>query len=214
MHTDSWQSVGPTLDECIKCNICASYCPVAEVTDLFPGPKYVGPQAQRFRENGQPRTPDHSVDYCSGCRVCNEVCPTGVRITEINTRARAQLAAENGIPLRNRMLGRNDVLAKLGSIVPGLANFGLHNGLSAPWPTRSWASPRARSCPAGADDTFAKWMKKSAARRLQSDKKVVFYHGCSTQCTSRSSARRRWRSSSTTATRWWCRSRAAAGCRC
>ena len=79
MHTKSWQSVGLTLDECIKCNICTSYCPVAAVTDLFPGPKYVGPQAQRFRENGQPNTPDHSVDYCSGCRVCNEVCPTGVQ---------------------------------------------------------------------------------------------------------------------------------------
>ena len=33
MHTESWQSVGPTLDECIKCNICASYCPVAAVTE-------------------------------------------------------------------------------------------------------------------------------------------------------------------------------------
>ena len=38
-----------TLDGCIKCNICASYCPPAQVTDLFPGPKYAGPQAQRFR---------------------------------------------------------------------------------------------------------------------------------------------------------------------
>ena len=49
MHTVSWLSVGATLDECIKCNICTSYCPVAAVTDKFPGPKYVGPQAQRFR---------------------------------------------------------------------------------------------------------------------------------------------------------------------
>jgi glycerol-3-phosphate dehydrogenase subunit C len=62
MHTISWHSVSTTLDECIKCNICTSYCPVAAVTDKFPGPKYVGPQAQRFRENGQLHSPDHWVD--------------------------------------------------------------------------------------------------------------------------------------------------------
>lgn len=180
MHTASWQSVDPTLDECIKCNICASYCPVAAVTDLFPGPKYVGPQAQRFRENGQPRTPDHSVDYCSACRVCNEVCPTGVRITEINTRARAQMAAENGIPLRNRLLGRNDVLARLGSIAPGLANFGLHNPLSRTLADSLMGISKGAQLPRWANETFTKWLKKSAAQRLKSDKKVVFYHGCST----------------------------------
>ena len=38
-----------TLDHCVKCNICTTACPVAAVTPLFPGPKYVGPQAERFR---------------------------------------------------------------------------------------------------------------------------------------------------------------------
>ena len=51
-------------DVCIKCNICTSACPVAAVTDLFPGPKTVGPQAQRFREP-QVISVDKSVDYCS-----------------------------------------------------------------------------------------------------------------------------------------------------
>lgn len=42
-------SVGLSADACLKCNVCTTVCPVARVTDLFPGPKYVGPQAQRFR---------------------------------------------------------------------------------------------------------------------------------------------------------------------
>ncbi|HSQ25819.1 MAG TPA: 4Fe-4S dicluster domain-containing protein, partial [Anaerolineales bacterium] len=61
-----------TLNQCIKCNICTTVCPVAAVTDLFPGPKYEAPQAGRFRAQAQP-SPDKSVDYCSGCRVCNMV---------------------------------------------------------------------------------------------------------------------------------------------
>ena len=181
MHTTSWESVGPSLDECIKCNICTSYCPVAEVTDKFHGPKYSGPQAQRFRENGQPQSPDHSVDYCSGCRVCNEVCPTGVRIAELNARARAQAAAEHGIPLRNRLLGRSDMLGKMGMIAPGLANFAMNNGLARSIAEGVMGISKGAQMPKwSTEGTFASWLKRSAANRLKSDKKVVYYHGCST----------------------------------
>jgi ferredoxin len=41
-----------SLDACIKCNICVTACPVAAVTDLFPGPKYEAPQSGRIF--GQP----------------------------------------------------------------------------------------------------------------------------------------------------------------
>lgn len=181
MHTKSWHSVGPTLDECIKCNICTTYCPVAAVTDLFPGPKYAGPQAQRFRENGQPMTPDHSVDYCSGCRVCNEVCPSGVKIAELNARARAQIAADEGIPLRNRLLGRNETLGKLGQIAPRLANFGLHNPVSRVLAEKVMGIARQAPLPHfSVEGTFGDWFKQSQANRLKSEKKVVYYHGCAT----------------------------------
>ena len=181
MFTESWLSVGPSLDECIKCNICTSYCPVAAVTDLFPGPKFVGPQAQRFRENGQPHTPDHSVDYCSGCRVCNEVCPSGVKITEINARARAQIAADQGIPLRNRLLGRNELLGKVGSIAPSLANFSLHNPISRVVAEKVMGIAKEAPLPRwSTDGTFVDWWNSRADQRLQSDKKVVYFHGCAT----------------------------------
>ncbi len=44
--------VSASADECLKCNVCNTVCPVMRVTDLFPGPKYSGPQAQRFRPFG------------------------------------------------------------------------------------------------------------------------------------------------------------------
>lgn len=181
MHTISWRSVGPSLDECIKCNICTSYCPVSAVTDLFPGPKYAGPQAQRFREVGQPRSPDHSVDYCSGCRVCNAVCPTGVKIAELNARARAQIVKDEGIPLRNRLLGRNELLGKIGGYVPHLANFGLHNPLSRLLAERVMGIARHAPLPRwSVEGTFGDWVKRSQNQRLRSDKKVVYFHGCAT----------------------------------
>ncbi len=177
----SWHSVDHSLDECIKCNICTSYCPVSAVTDRFPGPKYVGPQAQRFRENGQPESPDASVDYCSGCRVCNEVCPTGVKIAEINARARAEIVAKRGIPLRNRMLGRNELLGRLGSIAPSLANFALHNPFSRLVADKVMGVARQAPLPTwSTSGTFMDWFRATHRQRLRAEKKVVYFHGCAT----------------------------------
>jgi len=124
--------VEQTLDFCIKCNICVTECPVAAVTDKFPGPKYEGPQAARFRQPNQPLT-DFSVDYCSGCRVCNMVCPTGVRIAEINARARAEMVRKGAFGwrtrLRNNLLARSELLGKVGQPIAPLANALLQNPL-------------------------------------------------------------------------------------
>src|SRR5712691_5188774 len=101
------ENVRLTLDHCVKCNICTTFCPVSNVTTLFPGPKYVGPQAERFRIGDV--TADHSLDYCSGCGICTQVCPQGVKIAEINNQARAQLWEDRGIPLRNKLIARPSV---------------------------------------------------------------------------------------------------------
>jgi glycerol-3-phosphate dehydrogenase subunit C len=168
-----------TLDECIKCNICTTYCPVAAVTDKFPGPKYAGPQAQRFRECGQLKSPDTSVDYCSACRVCNEVCPSGVRIAEINARAKAQIVADRGISLRNWFFGRNEKLGKLGSFAPRLANLGFHNPFSRYMAEKIMGVARHAPIPRwSTEGSFDAWFRRTP--RLKSDKKVVYFHGCST----------------------------------
>lgn len=177
-----WETVDHSLDECIKCNICTAYCPVAAVTDLFAGPKYSGPQAQRFREAGQHQSPDHSVDYCSGCRVCNDVCPTGVKIAEINARARAQIVAEHGLPLRNRFLGRNELIAQMGSFAPNLANLALHNPFSRLMAEKVMRIARHAPLPLwSTNGTLKAWMSRTQARRLKSERKVVYFHGCATQ---------------------------------
>src|SRR5918911_5340064 len=110
-----------SLDHCVKCTICETFCPVSNVTPLFPGPKYVGPQAERFRVDGEP-SPDASLDYCSGCGICTQVCPHGVHIAEINSQAREQLKKTTGYPLRDRLIARSAVVGRLGTPVAPLAN--------------------------------------------------------------------------------------------
>ena len=83
-----------SLDSCVKCTVCETFCPVAAATPLFPGPKYAGPQSERYRHPGV--SVDASLDYCSGCGICTQVCPQGVDIAEINARARAEMKAAHG----------------------------------------------------------------------------------------------------------------------
>ena len=197
MQNATVNSVGLSLNACIKCNICTSYCPVSQVTDSFPGPKYAAPQSERFRDFGHPhyedaagpisrplargQMPDASVDYCSGCRVCNEVCPTGVRIAEINARARARIVAAHGLSLRNRLLGRNELLGRLGSIAPGLANFALHNPISRRLAASMFGIAEKAPLPRWHHETLNRWLARTRAQRLHSHRKVVYFHGCATQ---------------------------------
>src|SRR5215207_3051836 len=98
------EPVRDSLDHCVKCTICETFCPFSQVTPLFPGPKFVGPQAERYRGAGV--SPDASVDYCSGCGICTQVCPQGVKIAEINAQARNKMKRQKGVPLRDRIITR------------------------------------------------------------------------------------------------------------
>ncbi|MDD7384662.1 MAG: anaerobic glycerol-3-phosphate dehydrogenase subunit C [Actinomycetaceae bacterium] len=110
-----------SLDSCIKCTICETQCPVAKNTPLFPGPKYVGPQAERFRKG---ESVDYSIDYCSGCSICTTVCPQGVKIAEINAQARAVMK-EQHMPLRDRLITQTELEGKLLTPLAPIANAAL-----------------------------------------------------------------------------------------
>jgi glycerol-3-phosphate dehydrogenase subunit C len=172
-----------TLDGCIKCNICVSACPVTAVTDLFPGPKYEAPQAGRFRQSQQ-ETPDHSVDYCSGCRVCNMVCPTGVRIAEINARARADIVAQGKQSrlgkLRNNLLARPELLGKVGQPVAPLANMALHGKLGSWLAEKTLGIAQNAPLPSFSRQKFSHWLKQHKVP-TNASRKVVYFHGCSTE---------------------------------
>ena len=164
-----------SLDHCVKCTICETFCPVSNVTPLFPGPKYVGPQAERFRVHDQP-SPDASLDYCSGCGICTQVCPHGVHIAEINTQARAALKATKGVPLRDRILGRPTLAGRLGNPVAPLANWTLGTKPLRKVAHRLLGLDHRAALPSYPGGTFQRWARRhqapAAARR------VAFFHGC------------------------------------
>jgi glycerol-3-phosphate dehydrogenase subunit C len=189
------ETVGLTTDECLKCNICNEVCPVARVDDRFPGPKYVGPQAQRFRlaapvpinlDGKQVHTPDRTVDWCSGCGWCTTACPAGVKIAEVNNRARASMRAGRRPRFRDWLISQTDLLGRFGAPFTPLANWTLHNRLfrallevalgihrKAPLPVYAGRSFRSRFARRGGYLGLA-----DGAALPPPDRAVVYFHGC------------------------------------
>ena len=170
------EEIRASLDHCVKCTICESFCPVSNVTPLFPGPKYVGPQAERFRIDGP--SADGSLDYCSGCGICTLVCPQGVKIAEINARARAVMKADRGVPLRDKLIARPDWGGRLATPVAPVANALLHNRAVRAVMERTIKVHRRAPLPAFAGRTFQRWARRHEPART--GKEVVYFHGCST----------------------------------
>ena len=169
-----------SLDHCVKCTICETQCPVSNVTPLFPGPKYVGPQAERFRVADEP-SPDASVDYCSGCGICTQVCPQGVHIAEINTQARDEAAsATKGVPLRDRIIARptwpgraghaGRAARELDAAQPPAADPGREDARHPP--RRGDADVRRADVPGAG---------RASTPPPATGRKVVYFHGCGTE---------------------------------
>ena len=167
-----------SLDHCIKCTICETACPVANVSPLFPGPKYAGPQSERFRVGDEPSV-DASVDYCSGCGICSQVCPQGVKIAEINAQARDGLKRRTGVPVRDRIVTRPTWLGRAGTPIAGLANWTLRSRPLRALAEKGLGVHRDAPVPRFAGRRFSRWARArtspAAARR------VVYFHGCGTE---------------------------------
>jgi glycerol-3-phosphate dehydrogenase subunit C len=179
---DAVLHVEQTADRCIKCNVCNTVCPVSAVTDLFPGPKYEGPQGQRFRagiDTGD--SPDRSLDYCSGCGLCTQACPEGVLIAEINQVARARLvSAKGGLNLRDKLVSRPSLMGRLARPVAPLANL----AMAAP-PVRLAVEKaigvhRGAAMPRFSGITFRSWARRHRPP-ADATRTVAYFHGCAAE---------------------------------
>ena len=189
-----------SLDHCVKCTICETHCPYSNVTPLFPGPKYVGPQAERFRTARRSRPTRRSTTAraaASARRSARRAC-TSPRSTRAPRRGWPRPTASRCATSSSRGPTSSGAL---GTPVAPLANWTLRNrplrGARRRSSSASTATPRCRSSPGR---TFQRWAKRHAARRRRRRRSSSSTAAARTT-TSPTSARRPSRSSSTTASR-------------
>jgi glycerol-3-phosphate dehydrogenase subunit C len=118
------QEVFRTFDLCHGCRLCFKYCqafPILfEAVDTHGDVRRI-PEAKTLQV----------IDACFQCKLCYINCPYTeaeghefkIDFPRLLLRANAQRRRQEGMPLRERMLGNPDLLGKLGTLTPALANW-------------------------------------------------------------------------------------------
>jgi glycerol-3-phosphate dehydrogenase subunit C len=150
-------------DPCYKCSTCDSNCPVAEVDDGFPGPKFQGPEQWRLKRKTD-RDVDPSIMDCSNCMRCDEACPADVPLSQMHNEARAEYVAEQTGRLsrtywRNRLLANYRTVARLASSVPRLSNLLLGSSVVGAVAERLLGVTSERTFHEFAGETFREWYR-------------------------------------------------------
>jgi glycerol-3-phosphate dehydrogenase subunit C len=173
----------PGADSCYKCTTCDTSCPVAEVDDEFPGPKFQGPEQWRLKRKGDEDI-DDSIMSCSNCMRCDDACPASVPLSQMHNTARGEYVEEQMDKLsteyiRNRILANYRTSAELASHFPRLANVAMNFG-PARWVMEKTLGVTAeREFPEFAEQTFREWWDERGGPKVRSeDKRVAYFHGC------------------------------------
>ncbi|EMA49002.1 MULTISPECIES: anaerobic glycerol-3-phosphate dehydrogenase subunit C [Halococcus] len=194
-------------DDCYKCSTCDTSCPVAEVDDEFPGPKFQGPEQWRLKRK-EGHEIDDSITGCSNCMRCDDACPSSVPLSQMHNTARGEYvesqrfgrealaALRQGEPrealeivrngtdglverVRNRVLANYRTSAWLASKVPWLANRAMNFGPARWLMEATLGVTKEREFPAFADQTFREWwVERGGAHVGNPDKQVAYFHGC------------------------------------
>jgi glycerol-3-phosphate dehydrogenase subunit C len=180
---DDGMDLRPGADNCYKCTACDTSCPVAEVDDEFPGPKFQGPEQWRLKRKEDVEI-DDSIMSCSNCLRCDNACPSGVPLSQMHNEARGeyvknQMDHTSRQYIRNRILANYRTLAELGSKVPRLTNAVMGNSLVQKLNDRLMRITSEREFPEFAHQTFREWWTERGGPQVQSeDKRVAYFHGC------------------------------------
>jgi glycerol-3-phosphate dehydrogenase subunit C len=148
---------------------------VSAVTPKFTGPKFVGPQAERFRHG---ESVDHSLDYCSSCGACTLACPQGVKIAELNGQARAVMKADH-MPVRDQLISQTTLMGMAMTPVAPVANAALSLKPLRTVIEKVMGIHRDAPMPKANTQTITGWLKKRQKPATKATRgTLVFFHGC------------------------------------
>lgn len=163
------------FEQCLKCTICNSVCPMMAANPSYPGPKQAGPDGERYRIK-DPRFFDLTLKYCLNCKRCEVACPSGVKVGDIIQTARLKYGRQSH-PLRDYALADTDTMGTLACrTAPGsnrlLASKAARNLMNAV------GVDRRRDLPEYASQTFEQWYAEHREEQMAYGRYVNFFHGC------------------------------------
>lgn len=164
------------FEQCLKCNICTTVCPVANNDDEYPGPKQAGPDQERYRMKN-PQYFQKVLKMCLNCKRCEIACPSGVNVGDIIQNARIEHGTQTP-SLRDFTLANTDLVGSMTTLMAPVVNFTL--GLT---PVKeimhaTIGVDKHRQFPAYASRTFESWFRGVKAQQEVYTKHIAYFHGC------------------------------------
>jgi Fe-S oxidoreductase len=101
------------------------------------------------------------MDLCLSCKGCKSECPSNVDVATMKAEFLQHYYDANGTPLRAWAIGNISKLNALGSIVPGIANFVMHNKFTGGLLKKTLGMSPKRELPGLYKTTLLAWYKSS-----------------------------------------------------
>ena len=165
-----------TFDQCIKCTVCTTKCPVAEVQPNYPGPKQSGPDGERLRMKGG-EFYDESLKYCTNCKRCEVACPSGVEIGSIIYKAKIR-SGRHKPKLRDYILSHTDFMGAIATPFAPVVNV-----VTRMKPVRKMMDKvlnidERPVMPTYTWKTFRQWFARACPDQTAFDRQISYFHGC------------------------------------
>jgi FAD/FMN-containing dehydrogenase/Fe-S oxidoreductase len=183
------------LEQCNGCGGCRKDAPTMCPTFLATGDEYMSTRGRanairavlELRTDGddplRARELEEALSNCLSCKACTTECPSNVNMALLKAELLYARHRRDGLPLRERMLSKVDLLGRLGCLTPRIASAALEFqplrklmekvlGISAKRPLPHYARERF-------DRWFARREKNGTSRRggvLLWDDTFVRYH--------------------------------------
>src|SRR3984893_17020871 len=103
---------------------------------------------------------DAALSNCLSCKGCTPECPSNVNLALLKAELMYARWRQDGLPLRERLFSNVDLLAKIGCVMPSLANSILHYRPIRVAMEKAIGISARRSLPHYASERFDKWFAK------------------------------------------------------
>lgn len=165
------------FEQCLKCNICTTVCPMMAANPHYPGPKQAGPDGERYRLK-DPAFFDKTLKFCLNCKRCEVACPSGVEVGDIIQIARLKYARQHN-PLRDFTLASTDLVGSLASPLAPVVNAVMGASVTKAVMDGVLGVDKHRTFPKYSAQKFTSWFKRHAAAKQEGFKRFVsYFHGC------------------------------------
>ncbi|MCK9412323.1 MAG: FAD-binding protein [Prolixibacteraceae bacterium] len=118
------------------------------------------------------------LDLCISCKGCKSECPSGVDMTRIKAEFLQHKYDQQGSPLRSKLVANIASIYKLGTPLPSLFNFMVHNPVTSSLIKSVTGFAGKRSIPGLARTTLRSWCSKNLKKlndRIENPKGSLYF---------------------------------------